>query len=204
MANLPIALYPGMKIGQISFFEMTTAAEHPYGSAEKGSKYQGQRGPDPEPLLPELPRREVRRRSETSSGRDDPPVAPAASWAGDDPLMREYHDVEWGVPQHDRIRLFEKLCLEGAQAGLSWRTILNKREGYRACFAGFEPAKVARFTDARVEKLMLDARIVRNRAKITSVVDNAKALLRLERELAKPTTATSPTTSGPSSTARRS
>ncbi len=107
------------------------------------------------------------------------------AWAGDDPLMREYHDVEWGVPQHDRVRLFEKLCLEGAQAGLSWRTILNKREGYRACFAGFEPAKVARFTDARVEKLMLDARIVRNRAKITSVVDNAKALLRLERELAK-------------------
>jgi DNA-3-methyladenine glycosylase I len=99
--------------------------------------------------------------------------------------MRGYHDVEWGVPQHDRVRLFEKLCLEGAQAGLSWRTILNKREGYRACFAGFEPAKVARFTDARVEKLMLDARIVRNRAKITSVVGNAKALLRLERELAK-------------------
>jgi DNA-3-methyladenine glycosylase I len=107
------------------------------------------------------------------------------AWAGDDPLMRGYHDVEWGVPQHDRVRLFEKLCLEGAQAGLSWRTILNKREGYRACFAGFEPAKVARFTDARVEKLMLDARIVRNRAKITSVVGNAKALLRLERELAK-------------------
>ena len=88
------------------------------------------------------------------------------------------------MPQHDRVRLFEKLCLEGAQAGLSWRTILNKREGYRACFAGFEPAKVARFTDARVEKLVLDARIVRNRAKVTSVVDNAKALLRLERELA--------------------
>ena len=107
-------------------------------------------------------------------------------------------------PQHDRVRLFEKLCLEGAQAGLSWRTILNKREGYRACFAGFEPAKVARFTDARVEKLLLDARIVRNRAKVTSVVDNAKALLRLERELAKATPATSPTTSGPSSTARRS
>lgn len=106
------------------------------------------------------------------------------AWAGDDPLMREYHDVEWGVPQHDRVRLFEKLCLEGAQAGLSWRTILNKREGYRACFAGFEPAKVARFTPARVEKLMLDARIVRNRAKITSTIDNAKAVLRLERELA--------------------
>jgi len=96
--------------------------------------------------------------------------------------MVEYHDTEWGVPQRDRIRLFEKLSLEGAQAGLSWRTILNKREGYRACFAGFDPAKVARFTPARVERLVLDPAIVRNRAKITSVVDNAKALLRLERE----------------------
>src|SRR4051812_11519866 len=99
--------------------------------------------------------------------------------------MVTYHDREWGVPQRDRIRLFEKLSLEGAQAGLSWRTILNKREGYRACFAGFEPAKVARFTEARVERLLLDARIVRNRAKVTSVVDNAKAVLRLEREQAK-------------------
>lgn len=105
------------------------------------------------------------------------------SWAGADPLMIRYHDVEWGVAQHDRIRLFEKLSLEGAQAGLSWRTILNKREGYRAAFAGFDPAKVARFSDAKIETLMLDARIVRNRAKITSVIDNAQALLRLERDL---------------------
>ena len=103
-------------------------------------------------------------------------------WAGTDPLMIRYHDLEWGSPQRDRIRLFEKLSLEGAQAGLSWRTILNKREGYRACFSGFDPAKVARFSDAKVERLMLDPRIVRNRAKITSTVDNAKALLRLERE----------------------
>ena len=103
-------------------------------------------------------------------------------WAGSDPLMVRYHDDEWGSPQRDRIRLFEKLSLEGAQAGLSWRTILTKREGYRACFAGFDPVKVARFTPARVEKLMLDARIVRNRAKITSVVDNAQALLRLEAD----------------------
>lgn len=97
--------------------------------------------------------------------------------------MVEYHDREWGVPQHDRVRLFEKLSLEGAQAGLSWRTILTKREGYRACFAGFDPAKVARFSDAKVDKLVLDARIVRNRAKITSVVDNARAVLALEREI---------------------
>ncbi len=103
-------------------------------------------------------------------------------WAGSDPLMVAYHDTEWANPQRDRIRLFEKLSLEGAQAGLSWRTILNKREGYRACFAGFDPLKVARFTPARVEKLMIDARIVRNRAKITSVIDNAQALLRLEAD----------------------
>ena len=107
------------------------------------------------------------------------------AWAaGTDVRMREYHDVEWGVPQHDRVRLFEKLSLEGAQAGLSWKTILDKREGYRACFAGFDPARVARFTPARVEKLLLDPRIVRNRAKVTSVIDNARALVRLERERA--------------------
>jgi DNA-3-methyladenine glycosylase I len=105
------------------------------------------------------------------------------SWAGSDALMVEYHDLEWGTPQRDRIRLFEKLSLEGAQAGLSWRTILNKREGYRACFAGFDPVRVARFTPTRVEKLVLDARIVRNRAKITSVIDNARALLALEAEI---------------------
>jgi DNA-3-methyladenine glycosylase I len=109
-------------------------------------------------------------------------VVERCAWAGEDPLMVRYHDEEWGVPQRDRVRLFEKLSLEGAQAGLSWRTILAKREGYRTCFAGFDPAVVARFTPARVEKLLDDARIVRNRAKVTSVVDNAKALLLLERE----------------------
>ena len=106
-------------------------------------------------------------------------------WAGTDPLMVSYHDIEWGTPQRDRIRLFEKLSLEGAQAGLSWRRILNKREGYRACFAGFDPVKVARFTPAKVEKLLGGPRIVRNRAKVTSVVDNARALLALERDFAR-------------------
>ena len=110
------------------------------------------------------------------------PELTRCDWAGTDPLMIEYHDTEWGTVQRDRTRLFEKLSLEGAQAGLSWRTILNKREGYRTCFAGFDPVKVARFTPARVEKLMLDARIVRNRAKVTSVIDNAQALLRLEAD----------------------
>ncbi len=110
------------------------------------------------------------------------PELTRCDWVGTDPLMIEYHDTEWGTVQRDRVRLFEKLSLEGAQAGLSWRTILNKREGYRTCFAGFDPVKVARFTPARVEKLLLDARIVRNRAKITSVIDNAQALLRLEAD----------------------
>jgi DNA-3-methyladenine glycosylase I len=75
--------------------------------------------------------------------------------------MVAYHDEEWGVPQHDDNRLFEKICLEGAQAGLSWSTILAKREGYRAAFAGFDPVRVARFTPARVERLMANAAIVR-------------------------------------------
>jgi DNA-3-methyladenine glycosylase I len=94
----------------------------------------------------------------------------------------EYHDREWGVPVHDDVRLFEMLTLEGAQAGLSWATILNKREGYRRLFAGFDPVKVARFTPARVERLLLDPAIVRNRAKVTSTVANAKATLRVQRE----------------------
>jgi DNA-3-methyladenine glycosylase I len=97
--------------------------------------------------------------------------------------MLAYHDEEWGVPQHDDARLFEKISLEGAQAGLSWSTILNKREGYRRAFAGFDPAKVARFTPAKIEKLLTDPGIVRNRAKIESTVANAKAVRALQREL---------------------
>jgi DNA-3-methyladenine glycosylase I len=93
-----------------------------------------------------------------------------------------YHDEEWGVPVHDDVHLFEMLTLEGAQAGLSWATILNKREGYRRAFAGFDPAKVARFTPATIERLLQDPSIVRNRAKVTSTVANAKATLRVLRE----------------------
>ncbi|MSO38337.1 MAG: DNA-3-methyladenine glycosylase I [Acidimicrobiia bacterium] len=96
--------------------------------------------------------------------------------------MIAYHDDEWGVPVHDDRRLFEKITLEGAQAGLSWSTILNKRDGYRAAFAAFDPAKVARFTDARVARLMADPSIVRNRMKIESTVTNAAAVLRVQRE----------------------
>jgi DNA-3-methyladenine glycosylase I len=99
------------------------------------------------------------------------------AWAGDDPLMRRYHDEEWGVPVHDDRRLFEFLILEGAQAGLSWSTILKKREGYREAFAGFDPAHVARFDARRRASLMKNAGIVRNRLKIESTVSNARAFL---------------------------
>ena len=93
-----------------------------------------------------------------------------------------YHDEEWGVPVHDDRRHFEMLILEGAQAGLSWETILGKRENYRRAFAGFDPAKVARFTPARVEKLMRDAGLVRNRLKLEGAVKNAQAFLAIQRE----------------------
>ena len=99
------------------------------------------------------------------------------------PVDIEYHDREWGVPVHDDRVLFEFLVLEGAQAGLSWSTILNKRENYRRAFAEFDPAKVARFTPARVEKLLKNPGIVRNRLKVESTITNAKAFLRVQREL---------------------
>jgi len=105
------------------------------------------------------------------------------SWAGDDPLYVEYHDREWGVPAHDDRHLFEMLVLEGAQAGLSWLTILRKREGYRRAFAGFDPAKVARFGARQVSSLLRDPEIVRNRLKVESAVRNAKAVLEIQREL---------------------
>ena len=103
-------------------------------------------------------------------------------WAGTDPLMIAYHDTEWGVPVHDDRLLFEFLTLEGAQAGLSWQTILNKREAYREVFAGFDPERVARFDRRRIEKLMTNPAIVRNRLKIESTVSNAKAVLDVQRE----------------------
>ncbi len=94
----------------------------------------------------------------------------------------EYHDTEWGVPVWDDQKQFEFLVLEGAQAGLSWSTILNKREGYRKLFAGFDPEKVARFTEKRIEKMLLDASIVRNRLKVQSAVSNARAFLDVQDE----------------------
>jgi DNA-3-methyladenine glycosylase I len=96
--------------------------------------------------------------------------------------MIQYHDQQWGVPVHDDHVLFEMLTLEGAQAGLSWQTILNKREGYQRAFAGFDPRKVARFTPGRVQKLLSDPAIVRNRLKVESTIANAKAILAVQRE----------------------
>ena len=103
------------------------------------------------------------------------------SWATTE-LSIPYHDDEWGHPTHDEHTLFEFLTLEGAQAGLSWETILRKRERYREVFADFDPAKVARFTSARIEKLMADPGIIRNRLKIESAISNARAFLAIQRE----------------------
>ncbi|MGD9870076.1 MAG: DNA-3-methyladenine glycosylase I [Thauera sp.] len=99
------------------------------------------------------------------------------AWCGNDPLYTAYHDLEWGVPKHDDRHLFEMLVLEGAQAGLSWITILKKRENYRRAFDDFDADKVARYTAADVERLMADAGIVRNRLKIESAIANARATL---------------------------
>ncbi|HMA94577.1 MAG TPA: DNA-3-methyladenine glycosylase I [Polyangiaceae bacterium] len=113
-------------------------------------------------------------RSKTNAGR--------CAWAMSDPLYVEYHDAEWGVPVFDDRRLFEFLILEGAQAGLSWLTILRKREAYRRAFAGFDPRKVARFDEQKVASLLLDPSIVRNRAKVQSAVQNARAFLEVQKE----------------------
>ncbi len=101
-------------------------------------------------------------------------------WCGDDPLYRAYHDHEWGVPLHDDTRLFEMLTLEGAQAGLSWLTILRKRDGYRRAFAGFDPRTVAAFDDLDVARLLADPGIVRNRLKVASTISNARAVLEVQ------------------------
>ena len=105
------------------------------------------------------------------------------AWAGADETYIAYHDGEWGVPVYDDQRLFEFLVLEGAQAGLSWITILRKRDAYRRAFANFDPEKVARFNAKKIEQLMQDAGIVRNRLKIESAVKNARAFLKLQQEL---------------------
>ncbi|MBI5673095.1 MAG: DNA-3-methyladenine glycosylase I [Nitrospirae bacterium] len=104
------------------------------------------------------------------------------SWAGDKPHMIRYHDREWGRPVHHDRQLFEMLLLEGAQAGLTWDTILRRREGYRKAFAGFDPAKVATFTANRKKQLLNDPGIIRNRLKIDAAVTNAQAFLAVQKE----------------------
>ncbi len=111
----------------------------------------------------------------------DPASPVRCPWARGEPEAR-YHDTEWGVPQHDDRMLFEMLTLEGAQAGLSWTTILRKREGYRDAFAGFDPQVVASFAPSRIEELVQDPRIVRHRGKIAATVANAQATLAVQRE----------------------
>lgn len=103
-------------------------------------------------------------------------------WAGSDPLYRGYHDTEWGVPLYDDQMLFEFLVLDGMQAGLSWMTILRKRENFRRAFDNFDAARIARYRQARVEKLMRDAGIIRNRLKIEAAIGNARAYLDLKNE----------------------
>ena len=100
-------------------------------------------------------------------------------WSGSDPLMIAYHDKEWGVPQHNDRKLFEFMVLEGAQAGLSWSTILRRREAYREAFAGFDPEKIARFDRRKIAALLRNAAIIRNRLKIEGTVQNARAYLAL-------------------------
>lgn len=107
---------------------------------------------------------------------------PRCVWAGSQPHMRRYHDREWGKPVHDDRRLFEMLLLEGAQAGLSWETVLRRREGYRRAFAGFDPVKVATFGRDKQAALLRDVGIIRNRLKIEAAVSNARAFLAVQNE----------------------
>lgn len=107
---------------------------------------------------------------------------PRCGWASSDPLYIAYHDAEWGVPVHDDIKLYEMLCLEGAQAGLSWITILRRRAAYREVFDGFDPHVVAHYDEPKIAALLQDARIIRNELKVRSFVSNARAVLKVQEE----------------------
>lgn len=136
------------------------------------------------PLTHGPPRRAPR--AEPQGPPEPPPRAASpciarCPWADSDPQMRRYHDREWGVPERSSRRLWEKLALDGFQAGLSWRTILRKRAAFRRAFAGFDPTRVARFTERDVRRLLRDPGIVRSRAKIVATIDGARAMLAMER-----------------------
>lgn len=109
-------------------------------------------------------------------------IVKRCQWCGDDPIYVDYHDKEWGVPCHDDQTLFEFLILEGAQAGLSWITVLRKRDNYRKAFDSFDPVKVARYTQKNQDKLLLNEGIIRNRLKIKSAIQNAQAFLKIQKE----------------------
>ncbi len=111
-----------------------------------------------------------------------PPTLSRCGWCGTDPLYQAYHDTEWGRPQHDPVKLFEKICLEGQQAGLSWITVLRKRAHYRKRFFDFDPVKVAALTDADLEELVTDTGLIRHIGKLTAIRDNAKAFLALQAQ----------------------
>ena len=115
--------------------------------------------------------------------RENTTIEPTrCQWVTDNPLYIAYHDTEWGVPVHDDRKLFEFLILEGAQAGLSWLTILKKREGYRKAFSNFDPAKVVRFDENKIQTLLLDPGIIRNQLKVRAAVNNAAAFLKIQEE----------------------
>jgi DNA-3-methyladenine glycosylase I len=114
--------------------------------------------------------------------KDKPPAARRTRCWGGDPLMTAYHDKEWGRPLHDDRRIFEFLILEGMQAGLSWKTVLDKRENFRKAFHGFDPARIARYTERDVRRLLGDAGIIRNRLKILAAINNAKRFLEVQKE----------------------
>jgi DNA-3-methyladenine glycosylase I len=118
-----------------------------------------------------------------SNGRCENAAVSRCAWAESDPLLAAYHDAEWGVPVHDDAELFELLTLEGAQAGLSWLTVLRKREGYRRAFAGFDPVAVVRFGERDVARLLADPGIVRHRGKIEATIANARAVLGVQEDL---------------------
>ncbi|MSU55581.1 MAG: DNA-3-methyladenine glycosylase I [Candidatus Taylorbacteria bacterium] len=111
-----------------------------------------------------------------------PDVKTRCSWANGNPLMAKYHDCEWGVPVHDDRKLFEFLVLEGAQAGLSWQTVLNKRENYRKAFANFDMRKIAKFGEEESTKLLTNPGVIRNRLKIASTIENAKRFMEVQKE----------------------
>jgi len=136
----------------------------------------------PAATAPASARRTARRPHAHAAPAPAPDGRLRCGWPGNDALYLAYHDHEWGVPVHDDRTLFEFLILEGAQAGLSWITILRKREAYRKAFSGFDPARVARFDRRRVQALLRDASIVRNRAKVEAAVGNARAYLEVQEE----------------------